>query len=160
MLAALKNFFDDRIAERSGDAAAAAAGRARLAAAALLVEVVASDAEFTGEERAAVLASLQRGFGLDAEAARELVLLAEAEARDAHDTWQFTASVNASFSLEQKRRLVEELWRVAYADDALHRHEEHLIRRVADLLHLGHGEFIRAKLLVQGEAATASPSTP
>lgn len=151
MLAALRNFFDQRIAGRPKDAADEAAARARLAAAALLVEIVSSDAEFTADERAAVLASVRRSFGLEPHEADELVRLAEAEARDAHDTWQFTASVNARFSLEQKRRLVEELWRVAYADDALHRHEEHLIRRVAELLHLGHAEFIRAKLRVQAE---------
>jgi uncharacterized tellurite resistance protein B-like protein len=156
MLSALRNFFDQRIAARPDESADKAAERARLAAAALLVELVTTDAEFTSEERAAVLGSLQRSFGLDLAAAGELVALAEAEAREAHDTWQFTASVNAGFSLEQKRGLVEELWRVAYADDALHRHEEHLIRRVADLLHLGHAEFIRAKLRVQAEASLKS----
>jgi uncharacterized tellurite resistance protein B-like protein len=161
MLAALRDFFDRRIAKRPDLQAGTAAERARLAAAALLVEVVHSDAELRPDERDALLESVRRRFGIDADAAGELIALAEAEAREAHDTWQFTSSINAGFTPDEKRALVEELWRVAYADDALHRHEEHLIRRVCELLHLGHGEFIRAKLRVQADAAVrANPSAP
>ncbi len=148
MLPALRRFFDQRIAAQGGQTPAASEARARLAAAALLVEVVRTDEHFTPEERAAVLDSVQRKFGIEAQAARELVDLAEAEARDAHDTFQFTSKINAGFSDDEKRGLIEELWRVAYADSDLHRHEEHLIRRVADLLHVSHRDFIRSKLRV------------
>lgn len=148
MLPALRKFFEQRIAAQGGQTAAAAEARARLAAAALLVEVVRSDEHFTPEERAAVLASVQRKFGIEEQAAHELVDLAEAEAREAHDTFQFTSKINAGFSDDEKRGLIEELWRVALADSDLHRHEEHLIRRVADLLHVSHRDFIRSKLRV------------
>jgi uncharacterized tellurite resistance protein B-like protein len=46
---------------------------------------------------------------------------------------------------------MEELWRAAYSDGALHEYEEHLIRRIADLLHLSHSQFIGAKLRALGE---------
>jgi uncharacterized tellurite resistance protein B-like protein len=159
MLAALRDFFDQRLARRPDESAGTTVERARIAAAALLVEVVQSDAEFSTNERTAVLASVSRHAGLASGAAAELIELAEAEAREAHDTWQFTSRINGAFTLEEKRRLIEELWRVAYADDVLHRHEEHLIRRVSDLLHLGHKEFIRAKLRVEAEALTAGGSS-
>jgi uncharacterized tellurite resistance protein B-like protein len=148
MLPALRKFFDQRIAARPDEPAAQAEDRARLAAAALLVEVVRSDDSFSPDERGAVIDSVQRKFAIEPAAARELVDLAEAEASEAHDTYQFTSRINAGFSADQKRRLVEELWRVAYSDAVLHRHEEHLIRRVADLLHVPHSEFIRSKLRV------------
>jgi uncharacterized tellurite resistance protein B-like protein len=141
-------FFQDRIASRQEEPDDAASG-VRVAAAALMVEVVRGDDEFTAVEREAVLGSVQRKFGLDASDAAELLALAESAARDAHDYFQFTSRINESFSDEQKQRLVEELWRVAYADELLHRHEEHLIRRVAELLHLPHSAFIRAKLRAQ-----------
>jgi uncharacterized tellurite resistance protein B-like protein len=97
-------------------------------------------------ERAAVLASLQKKFDLQVEEARQLIALAEAESRDAHDIYQFVAAINAGFPPERKARLLEELWRAAYADSILQGHEEHLIRRVADMLHLPHSQFIAAKL--------------
>lgn len=146
MLTAIRNFFDRRIVGRQDESAASAEDRARLAAAALLVEVVRSDEHLSAAEREAVLGSVERKFGLEKQAAEELVALAEAEAREAHDTFQFTSRINANFSHDQKLRLIEDLWRVAYADAALHRHEEHLIRRVADLLHVSHRAFIVAKL--------------
>lgn len=149
MLSALRDFFERRIAHRLDEPADRASHCARVAAAALMVEVVRGDDHFSPVEREAVLDAVQRKFGLDAAESRELLALAEAEARDAHDYFQFTTRINASFSDEQKLRLIEELWRVAWADDSLHRHEEHLIRRVADLLHVPHRSYIRAKLKVR-----------
>lgn len=149
MLRSIRKFFSEHIATDAGAGADAAAARARIAAAALLVEVVRSDHHFSDVERQAVMASASRKFGLDESQSRELVELAEAEAQEAHDLYQFTSLINASFSPEQKIRLVEELWRVAWSDDVLHHYEEHVIRKVADLIHVPHSAFIAAKLRVQ-----------
>ena len=150
MLTALRNFFDQHLAPKADESEASAQRRAQLAAAVLLVEVARSDHDFSDAERQAVLASVQRKFSLSAAEAGELVRLAEAQSREAHDIYQFTSKIDASFSPEQKVRLIEELWRAAYADSVLHEHEEHLIRRVADMLHLSHSQFIGAKLRVVG----------
>jgi uncharacterized tellurite resistance protein B-like protein len=158
MLAAIRNFFEQHIAARPDQPQATAEERARVAAAALLVEVVRGDDHYTEEERGAVLETMRRKFGLDPDQSRQLLALAEAESRDAHDYYQFTSKINASFSRERKLQLIEELWRVAYADAALHWHEEHLIRRVADLLHLSHRDFIRGKLQAQGSVAGSRSS--
>lgn len=154
MLASLRSFFEQRIAERPEESQAAADERARLAAAALLIEVVRSDEQVSPEERDALLEAARRKFGIDGESAQQLIALAEVEAREAHDYYQFTSKINASFPVERKLRLIDELWRVAFADDAVHRHEEHLIRRVADLLHIPHSAFINSKL--RAEAARRS----
>jgi uncharacterized tellurite resistance protein B-like protein len=150
MLKALRNFFDQHLAPPADEPPANAQRRAQRAAAVLLVEVARSDHEFSTPEREAVLGSVQRRFGLSDAEAQEMVTLAEAESREAHDIFQFTSKIDALFSLEQKVRLIEELWRAAYADSALHEREEHLIRRVADMLHLSHSQFIAAKLRVLG----------
>jgi uncharacterized tellurite resistance protein B-like protein len=156
MLKALRQFFDQRIAGDPQQSAKTAESRARLAAAALLVEVVRGDDHLPPEEREAVLGSVRRKFGLAPAQAEELLGLAEAEARDAHDFYQFTSRINATFGPDRKLRLIEELWRVAFSDDVLHRHEEHLIRRVADLLHVPHHAYIGAKLRAQGPQPPAS----
>jgi uncharacterized tellurite resistance protein B-like protein len=151
MLDSIRKFFREHIAPDPAADAAAAASRARVAAAALLVEVVRSDSEFSEAERSAVLDAAGRKFGLDRQESEALVALAEAEAQEAHDLYQFTSLINASFSAEQKAKLVEELWRVAWSDDVMHHHEEYLIRKVADLIHVPHSAFIVAKLRVQDE---------
>lgn len=153
MLTAIRNFFDRHIAVQPGEPQADGEHRLKVAAAVLLVEVARSDHEFTDAERATVLASVQRKFELGAAEARELLSLAEAESSQAHDIYQFVAAVNAGFPLERKVRLLEELWRAALADSSLHGQEEHLIRRVADMLHLPHSQFIAAKLRVQAGGA-------
>lgn len=146
MLAAIRDFFDRHIATRPDETGADAEHRLKIAAAVLLIEVARSDHVFSDAERAAVLASVQKKFELTEAEARQLIALAETESRDAHDIYQFVAAINAGFAPERKVRLLEELWRAAYADSQLQGHEEHLIRRVADMLHLPHSQFIAAKL--------------
>lgn len=148
MLAAIRNFFDRHIAGSAEEDPPGAQKRAQMAAAALLVEVVLSDQRLSDAERQAVLGSVRGKFSLDPEEGRQLIELAETAAREAHDLYQFTSQINASFSPEQKVRLIEEMWQAAYADAELHKYEEHLIRRVADLLHVPHAAFIAAKLRV------------
>ncbi|MEP7246512.1 MAG: TerB family tellurite resistance protein [Gammaproteobacteria bacterium] len=152
MLTAIRNFFDQHIAAQPDESAASAERRAQLAAAVLLVEVARSDNDFSNAERQAVLDSVQGKFRLSAAEGREMLTLAESKSRDAHDIYQFTSLINETFPPERKVRFIEELWRAAYADSVLHEHEEHLIRRVADMLHLSHSQFIAAKLRVLAAA--------
>ena len=77
--------------------------------------------------------------------------LAEAERTASTDYFQFTSLINGAYSPEQKIRLIELLWRIAYANESLHRYEEHLVRKVADLLHVPHSAFIAAKHRAAGD---------
>jgi uncharacterized tellurite resistance protein B-like protein len=148
MLTAIRNFFDKHIAPQPAESEADAERRLRMATAVLLVEVARSDHDFSDAEKQTVMTSVQQRFGLGDAEAKELLALAEAQSHEAHDIFQFTSRINDAFTPEQKVRLIEELWRAAYADSVLHEYEEHLIRRVADMFHLSHGQFISAKLRV------------
>ena len=53
--------------------------------------------------------------------------------------------INRHFSQEEKNHIVELLWEVAYADGELDKYEEHLVRKLADLIYVPHRSFIRAK---------------
>ena len=57
--------------------------------------------------------------------------------------------MNEHFSAPEKVDLFSCLWQVAYADGRIDKYEEHLLRRIADLLHISHRDFIRTKLAVQ-----------
>lgn len=149
MLAAIRDFFEQRIAAASP---ADEARCIRVATAALLLEVVRLDGGVDEAERAAVLRAVRTKFGLREDEAEALVRLAEAEAQEATDYYQFTSLINRHFSPEQKVRAVEMMWQVAYADAELSANEQHVLRRVADLLYVPHAEYIAAKLRARDAA--------
>jgi uncharacterized tellurite resistance protein B-like protein len=117
----------------------------RLAVAALLLEMPRMDDTVRAEECAAIEEAIRERFALGDEETRELLDLARAEGHDATDYFQFTSLINRHYSPEQREALVEHLWRIAYADSALHPYEEHLVRKIAQLLHVPHNAFIGAK---------------
>jgi len=92
------------------------------------------------------MASVSKLLGIGAEGTQALVEEAERHIDKSHDLYQFTSQINRAYSEHEKVRLLEALWRVADADATVHKYEEHLIRRVADLLHVPHSGFIAAKL--------------
>jgi uncharacterized tellurite resistance protein B-like protein len=141
----LKKWISRKLGEVGATEADDAAGL-NLALAALLVEVLRSDHEVDAAERRQVVESLGLQLGLGEADGRELLQLAEQRVDEAHDLYQFTSQVNLACGAEEKLRLVEQLWRVASADAVIHKYEEHVIRRIADLLHVPHRDFIAAKL--------------
>lgn len=118
----------------------------QLATAVLLIEVMRSDADNTEEEQTAILNILKERFGLtDAEVA-QLAELGHRTAAAANDLHQFTSLINRELELLEKLRIVEYLWQVVYADGKISAHENHLMRRLVDLLHIPHGDNIAAKM--------------
>jgi uncharacterized tellurite resistance protein B-like protein len=142
----LTEWISRQFGRNAADSEQAAAGSLSLAVAALLVEVLRADYEVTDSERQHVARSIGALLHLGAAESAALLELAEREIDQAHDLFQFTSMINRSFSAAEKQRLVEHLWRVARSDETIHKYEEHLIRRIADLLHVSHSAFIAAKL--------------
>ncbi len=119
--------------------------RMRLAVSALLFEIAFSDFDSSKPERQMILRIVTKAFALSPEEAETLLTLAQAEHRASTDYFQFTRLINQHYTAQQKVELVESLWHVAFADGELHRYEEHVIRRLADLLYVSHTDFIAAK---------------
>lgn len=117
----------------------------QLATAVLLIEVMRSDADSTDEEQATILNILKDRFQLpDAEVA-QLSELGHRTAMAANDLHQFTSLINRELELSEKVRIIEYMWQVAYADRQISAHENHLMRRIVDLLHISHGDNVAAK---------------
>ncbi len=118
----------------------------QLATAVLLIEVMQSGAESADEEQAAILKILKERFTLsDAEVA-QLTELGHRTAKAANDFHQFTSLLNRELELAEKVRIIEYMWQVAYADGKISAHENHLMRKMADLLHISHGDYVAAKM--------------
>ena len=146
MLQTVKDLFDSVFTPAASGPAHCEEHTLQLATAVLLVEVMRADIEIDPTERAEVLAALRDKFKLTDDEAARLVELAHQTAQGSSDFFQFTSKINESFDMEDKIRMVEHLWRVAYADGVLTAHENHLMRRVSDLLHVPHGAYINAKM--------------
>lgn len=153
MLPGLQSFFRERIAADTGGSSG---HRRNLAAAALLIEIARADFEFDEDEQSAIEALLSDALDLQADEIAELVRLATEESREATSLHQFTRLINETYSLDEKRRLMEQLWHVAFADGRIDRYEEQLLRRIADLLHLRHREFMQAKHAAEDQAGGAA----
>jgi uncharacterized tellurite resistance protein B-like protein len=144
MLAQIRDFFEQHL-RFDGAQETDPEESLRLAAAALLLEMTRMDHQVLPEELAAVLSVLQNHFQLDERRAKELLACAEVERARATDYYQFTSLINQSYTAQQKAKLIELLWRVAFADAHLNKYEEHLVRKISDLLYVPHSAFIAAK---------------
>ena len=116
-----------------------------LACAALMFEVARADFSVETTEQDAVTSLLTAQFNLSADEVSTITEAAIEQADAATCLFEFTRTLNELASAEQKRNLLAMMWRVAMADNALSRYEEHVIRKVADLLYVPHGDFIAAK---------------
>ncbi|MCW8902019.1 MAG: TerB family tellurite resistance protein [Gammaproteobacteria bacterium] len=146
MLKAIKQFFEESMSSDSKlDNTGNVEHRLKLATAALFIEMMQQDAKKTDSEVKTVKDVLQTKFALSETETDQLFELAHDEARDAVDFHQFTSLINEHFSMEKKIKIVEYLWTIAYADNHLDIYEEHMVRRITDLLYVEHQDFIKAK---------------
>ncbi|MAY14395.1 MULTISPECIES: TerB family tellurite resistance protein [unclassified Thalassolituus] len=117
-----------------------------LACAALLAEVMRADHSIDAEEEQALALVLKNLFNLSSSECSELLQDALQRVEISSDLFQFTAVINQQLDAAAKFRLMTGLWQVAYSSNGLDKYEEHIIRRIAELLYVPHSEFIRAKL--------------
>lgn len=158
MLRTLASLFESLSAAGTPSASNAAAREhtLQLATAVLLIEVMRADGEISEQEERSVVQALCSRFTLTQEELADLVELAHDRSEHTHDLFSFTSKLNEALDAAEKVHVFELLWTVAWADGRADAHEEHLLRRVADLLHLRHADAIGAKL--RAEAAARDPA--
>jgi len=144
MLTKLQKFFDQYLGKNTKNEIPLER-RLQMATAALMVEMLHVDQQVTSQEEIKLRKLLEQRFSLSSSEIESLIDLANNEKREATDYYQFTSLLNNHYSQQQKVNLVEDLWQLAYADHELDKYEEHLLRRLAELLHVPHQDFIRTK---------------
>ena len=124
----------------------------RVATAVLLVEVARADFIIDPSEKLRLRELLEQQFNLSAQELDALLEEAEADADRLVSIQHVTRLLNQHYDHAMKRRVVEMMWQLVYADGEKDRYEEHLIRQVADLLYLSHSEFIQARHKAEAES--------
>jgi len=142
MLKQLKELF----AREADETVESDAERVQVATCVVLMEVAQADEEFSALERDRIVAVLRERFALSKVKAEELIEEARARRGDHYDLWHFTHAINDGCTVAEKKRILEEVWRVIYADGTLDAHEDYLVHKLAKLLNLNHPHLIEAKL--------------
>ncbi len=125
--------------------------RIQVATCVVLLEMAHADEEFQAMEQTLVRDLLRQKFEISEEDVAELMAFAQAQRRESLDLYQFTCLINENFTRAEKLELLESLWRLIYADGVLDKYEDYLVRQLAKLLRLSHGEMIEAKVKVLDE---------
>ena len=137
----LNNFFQE-----SPDKNIQHKNKIELATAVLMIEISLADENTGDEEYKTIKKILLEKFDLDETKINTLISLAEDEVDHTVSLHEFAETINNELSAIEKTNIIENLWRVAYADAYIHKYEEYYIRKIADLLHVSHSDYIKTKL--------------
>ena len=147
MIKQLRAFFNSLAAEQQGEQLQDS--DIKMAAAVLLVEVMMADHHIYEAERLKLIESLTGFLSISRDEAMGLIELAEEKHKELVSLHEMTRIINLHFELKQKIVLIEYMWQIAFADSQWDKYEEHLIRKVSELLYVSHKDFVRARHKVQ-----------
>ena len=116
----------------------------------LMLEVAKSDFEESEAEIQTMAAWLDnQDLGLTFEDVNQLLDSARNEQAGSAGLFEYTRRACESMSMRERVQLVEQLWRIAYADGVIDKNEEAAIRKASELLYVSHSDFIRAKFAAE-----------
>jgi len=119
------------------------------ACAALLIETALADKVFNIEEIDSMKKTLREVYGIDEKDLDELISESEKKVSESTSLYEYTRLINDLCDYQDKLKLIQNLWAIAFADKHLDKYEEYLIRKISDLLYVSHSDFIQQKLNVK-----------
>jgi len=122
-----------------------------LAVTAVMIEIMHADDALDDAEHQTMFTAIEKRFKLTHAEVEALIEEAKAASEKAMDLHQFTSLIIEHFTTEERIDILKELWLIAMADGEVDSYEEHLIRRIAKLIGVYHGEFIQAKIDARNE---------
>jgi len=146
MIDLVKKFFGKSTKDGPADQGKETSHDIRIATCALILEMSNIDGEFSESERENIMSILKKDHDLSDEYAVALLEASNEELKGSIDLWQFTNLINQNYSMEEKLRVIETIWKIAYTDGKLDKHEDYLVHKLAKLLRLTHKQLIEAKL--------------
>jgi uncharacterized tellurite resistance protein B-like protein len=120
--------------------------RTRVAASVILLEAAYADHECSDDELQHVIETLSSDFALSTDHVEDLLELAKRERSRSVDLYEFTNHINNEYRRDEKKTILEAVWRIIYIDGQLEKHEDHFVRKLTHLLRLTHKEMIDTKL--------------
>ncbi len=118
----------------------------QLASAILLIEVSYSDFKIDKTEISTIINFFEKEFSLSNNKARWLNNKALDLHKNENCLRKYIKFINENYSKDKKIKLINMAWKVAKSDNVIDKYEEHRIRKLSELLHINHTEFIKAKI--------------
>lgn len=125
----------------------------------LLLELARSDFNVADVERRRIRELLVERYQLSTAELDQLLADAQVNATTSVSLHDYVQTLNAKLDADGKRTLIEMLWQVAYADGHLDKYEEHLLRRLADLLYIPMADYIQARFAAEGDVGGTQSAT-
>ncbi|WP_250657918.1 TerB family tellurite resistance protein [Alkalimarinus coralli] len=150
MISKIKRFFEENL-QLSDHKPEENEKQIELACIALLIELAKVDQSIDESELRIIRELANKQFEIDNGKIDEIIALAREESEQSTSLYQFTDLVNTNYSDEMKYQLILSMWKVAFADGELDKYEEHLIRKISDLIYVPHVKFMEAKFDAQKE---------
>ena len=113
---------------------------------ALLLETSMADEVLDESELITLKDSLIKDFSIDEDEIDELIEISKKNIDDSNSLYDFTRDINDNLDSEERIKLIESMWKIAYADGNIDKYEEHIIRKVSNLIYVAHSDFIKAKI--------------
>ena len=124
--------------------------RLQVSLAALLVEIARADFDETAEEDKEITRMLVDYFSVSTEEAIALLSEAQIATDDSVSLHESISTLQGSLSAEERLKVIELLWQLALSDTILNKYEDHLVRKIADLMYVPNSDVIRIKNQVLG----------
>ena len=117
-----------------------------LACAILLIEVSYSDFKISDKEIKSIIGLFESELKLTKDKSEWLSNEALNIHKDVNCLRKYIKLINENYTKMQKKNLINMAWLVARADNIIDKNEEHRIRKLTELLHLNHTDFIKSKI--------------
>ena len=116
-----------------------------LTALVLAYEVARSDGAISKSELEVLFQEIKKTASIVNKDDKEIFEILERFSAESVSFHEFIVDINKDLSKDEKLLLITSLWKVAFADSVLEVHEERLIRRIADLIHIKDMDVLRVK---------------
>ncbi|SVA56702.1 uncharacterized protein METZ01_LOCUS109556 [marine metagenome] len=142
------NFFKSKKPEESGELSP---NPIQMATAVLLIEMARADFDQAENENEVIKQLLKGHFDLNNRQTDDLFDEAVSVADDAVSLHEYTHALHKTLTQEAKEEVIEMLWRLAMSDDNLDKHEDYLVRKIADLLYVPNSIVLKMRHKVTSE---------
>ena len=120
------------------------------AIATLLIEAARVDDNTTEADIAEAKKSLKLLANIDSEQADVLIGKVSLPKNRPTSYLPLTRTINQNLDYDQKCILIGAMWTIAHSDSHIDPHEDHIIRKISDLIYVSHRDFIDQKIKSQG----------